>query len=74
MVLLLPLLLMVVLVAIIFFGGYLLRAVLPAEHALQARLTDEAMSRYIDFVTKNAKGILACLLVLYFTVVTLLYA
>ncbi|KQX96049.1 hypothetical protein [Variovorax sp. Root473] len=74
MVLLLPLLLMVVLVAVVLFGGYLLRAVLPAEHALQARLTDEAISRYVDVVAKNAKGILACLLILYFTVVTFLYS
>lgn len=65
---------MIAAVGIVFFGGYLLRAVLPPEHALQARLTDEAMSRYVAFVTKNAKGLMASLLVLYFTVVTFLYS
>ncbi|MDQ0069489.1 uncharacterized protein YneF (UPF0154 family) [Variovorax boronicumulans] len=74
MTLLLPLIFMIVLIGAVLFGCYLLRAILPREHSLQPRLTDEAISNYAGHAAKNAKGILACLLVLYFTVALLIYS
>lgn len=71
---LLPLLFMVVFVGAVFFGSYLLRAILPREHALQSRLTDEAIAGYVSLATKNVKGILGVLLVIYFLVAGALYS
>lgn len=71
---LLPLLFMVALVGAVFFGSYLLRAILPREHALQSRLSDEAIADYVSFAMKNAKGVMAVLLVIYFLVAGALYS
>ena len=56
MTLLLPLIFMVVLIGAVLFGCYLLRAILPREHSLQPRLTDEAISNYAGHAAKNAKA------------------
>ena len=70
---LLPLLFLLLLGALVFFGGYLLRAILPRHHALQSRLTHDAIANYVGFAMKNVKGILGVLLVIYFLAVGLLY-
>jgi hypothetical protein len=70
---LLPLLLLLPLGALFFFGGYLLRAILPRHHALQSRLTDDAIANYAGLAMKNVKGILGVLLVIYFLAVGFLY-
>lgn len=70
---LLPLLFLLPLAAVVLFGGYLLRAILPRQHALQLRLTDEAIANYVGLAMKNVKGILGVLLVIYFLVVGFLY-
>ncbi|MGJ7553614.1 hypothetical protein ACSFBI_06435 [Variovorax sp. RB3P1] len=69
----LPLLLLFALMVTVLLGGYLLRVLLPRHHALQSRLTDEAISSYTDLLAKNFKGILGALLVIYFLVVGFLY-
>ncbi|MGJ7528009.1 hypothetical protein [Variovorax sp. GB1P17] len=71
---LLPVLFMVVLVGAVFFGSYLLRAILPRDHALQSRLSDEAIAGYVSFATKNVKGFMAVLLLIYFLVVGAIYS
>ena len=70
---LLPLLLLLLLGAIVLVGGYLLRAILPRDHALQSRLTDDAIANYVGLAMKNVKGILGVLLVIYFLAVGFLY-
>lgn len=70
---LLPLLFLLPLAAVVVFGGYLLRAILPREHALQSRLTHDAIANYASLAMKNVKGILGVLLVIYFLVVGFLY-
>ena len=67
----------ILLVAFVGIGmgaGYLLRTVLPKDHAWQARLTDEAISSRITYTVKNFKIVLAFLLVFYFVAVTIIYS
>ncbi|SCX73142.1 hypothetical protein [Variovorax sp. EL159] len=71
---LLPVLFMVVLVGAVFFGSCLLRTILLREHALQSRLSDEAIAGYVSFAMKNAKGIMAILLMIYFMVAGAFYS
>jgi hypothetical protein len=73
MTLLLPLLFLLPLLAVVFFGGYLLRAMLPRQHPLQSRLTDEAIANYVSLAARNVKGILAIALVFYFLIAGILY-
>lgn len=74
MVYLLPILLMIVLALVVGVGSYLLRRLLPPGHALQSRLTDEAISSRIQFAIKNVKGIMAALLFIYILTVGFIYS
>ncbi|WP_454904215.1 hypothetical protein [Variovorax gossypii] len=74
MVYLLPILFVIVLALVIGVGSYLLRRLLPPGHALQSRLTDEAISSRIQFAIENAKGVMAVLLVIYFLTVGFIYS
>lgn len=66
--------LLFVFIAIGLCGSYLLRAVLPANHPLQQKLTDEANFERVHYILKNFKGMVALLLIAYFTVITLVYS
>lgn len=78
MVYLLPILFVIVLALVVGVGvgvgSYLLRRLLPPGHALQSRLTDEAISSRIQFAIENAKGAMAVLLVIYFLTVGFIYS
>jgi hypothetical protein len=58
----------------IVFGGVLLRRFLPADHALQKHLTDEAIEQYLAWVMKNGKYVLGGVLIFAFVLLTFLYS
>ena len=61
-------------IGLVFFGGYLFRVLLPKDHTLQARLTDEAISNRVTYTMRNFKGILCLFLLLYFIAITVIYS
>lgn len=62
------------LIGIAFFGAYVLRFILPTDHALQSFLTDDAIEARTSYMVKNYKFILGGVLIAYFTIVTIIYS
>jgi len=65
---------MLAVIGVLFFGGHVLRMILPAEHSWQRVLTDEAIEARTHVLLKRWKAIAGFALVLYFVVVTVIYS
>lgn len=55
-------------------GSYLLRAILPENHTLQQKLTDEANVERVHYILKNFKAMGLLVLIAYFALITLVYS
>lgn len=59
---------------ILILGGLLFRRVLPKNHSLQAVVSEEAVSKAIDWLAKNMRYILGFGLMLTFIALTFIYS
>ena len=69
-----PLLLLIFLFIFIGFGAPLIRRVLPKDHYLQKYLTEQRIESALAWLSHNKSKLAGWLLIVVFTLITLVYS
>jgi hypothetical protein len=64
----------VALLGCIFFGALMARGILPKNHPFQKYLTEDAINSLMDWIVRRRNLIVVWLLLIIFTIITLIYS